>query len=266
MMKIAGISKVFQRVVHRSESDFEALVIDYLKCLQPRYYCVTWKPSLNCRDGRVRKPDAVFVRDDFKHWALVEVELARHSFDGHVYPQVADLAYADVNREVLADLRTSQANFRCADAERMFETIPPDLLVIADQREVLTGGWLPLRQLPGVQLAAMEFFRNDDDGEYLSQWLGDDLLPSATETWECRLNSFGLTLEGPTDSGIGTPSRVSVQFRGLDIPMTYSEPIVSGKRLRLLRLDVQSDLPDEGVHYFLDRLRDKSLRLRKSPS
>ena len=69
------------------EGDFEAEVVKALTCLQPDYLCGVFAGEF-VLEGERRIADLALIHKTLSHWFVVEVELAGHSLENHVLPQV----------------------------------------------------------------------------------------------------------------------------------------------------------------------------------
>lgn len=76
------------------EGDFEAEVVKALNCLMPEYMCGVFAGAF-VLEGERRVADLALVHKSLSHWFVVEVELAGHSLDHHVLPQVRCFRYGD---------------------------------------------------------------------------------------------------------------------------------------------------------------------------
>ncbi len=75
------------------EDDFERLVTQHAGSLYPQFVAVPFKTQVESESGPA-KPDMALVSLAYDEWWVVEVELAHHSLNGHVLPQVRRLATA----------------------------------------------------------------------------------------------------------------------------------------------------------------------------
>lgn len=76
------------------EGDFEAEVVKALTCLMPDYMCGVFAGAFVLESER-RVADLALVHKTLSHWFVVEVELAGHSLEHHVLPQVRCFRYGD---------------------------------------------------------------------------------------------------------------------------------------------------------------------------
>jgi len=138
------------------ETDFEALVTSRAHLLFPEFRTVSFK-SLIETESDARKPDIALVDKNYRSWWVVEVEMSRHSLQGHVLPQVEVFAngkYGPNHAEYLCE--------KCPELElepliEMIKGAQPRVLVIVDQN---CPDWVdPLRQYDAI-LNVVEIFRS----------------------------------------------------------------------------------------------------------
>ena len=97
------------------EIDFEAEVVKALTCLFPDYWCGVFAGTF-LLEGERRSADLALIHKSLSHWFVVEVELAGHSLDQHVLPQVRCFRYGEPDQtcasSLLAPLAFSAASKR----------------------------------------------------------------------------------------------------------------------------------------------------------
>lgn len=85
------------------EGDFEAEVVKALSCLMPEYRCGVFAGAF-VLEGERRVADLALVHKSLSHWFVVEVELAGHSLEHHVLPQVRCFRYGDPEHSCVTSL------------------------------------------------------------------------------------------------------------------------------------------------------------------
>src|ERR1051326_3116272 len=73
------------------EAEFENVLLRRADVLFPEYFMVEFKTEVQ-GDSDIGKPDFALIEKKYRIWWVVEVELAHHSFAGHVLPQVDTFA------------------------------------------------------------------------------------------------------------------------------------------------------------------------------
>jgi hypothetical protein len=159
------------------ERHYEDLVLDRAATLFPGWMCVPFAEKVFDDSDIAKQPDFALIDEHYRSWWVVEVELAHHSLQTHVLPQVR------VFRQGTYGPRHAEALHGKAphlDRDRLLAMMtgdPPGVLVVVDS---LTTGWRePLRDA-GVKLAIAEPFRNLHGTVVLR--LNGDQPPSPSET------------------------------------------------------------------------------------
>lgn len=149
----------FEAVDSRSwyESDFEAFVVARAGSIWPRWHCVPFCADVADGDGVVKRPDLALIDFHYREWWVVEVELAHHSLDRHVVPQIVVFRhgrYDETHAQALAQKDPALDPARLAE---MMRGQPPGVLVVVDSPST---GWGPALQAEGTELAIVEPFRD----------------------------------------------------------------------------------------------------------
>lgn len=72
-----------------NETQFEEIVIK--KNILKQYFVYDAKKTLNIFRKYNRYADVLLIERDFKYWSIGEVEISKHSFKGHVFPQLIEI-------------------------------------------------------------------------------------------------------------------------------------------------------------------------------
>jgi hypothetical protein len=169
------------------ESSYESIILARASVLFPNYKCYRFNPMVSSSLGEAA-PDLILVAEGFQTWVVVEVELASHSFNGHVRPQMERLAsarYGAREAKWLADRNPFVDHERIAD---LMSAQSPRIFMIVNAS---VPTWeQSLRQM-GIGVLVAEPFRNRLDamalrlqgdsvpapGDVLTRvWLGVDWL------------------------------------------------------------------------------------------
>jgi hypothetical protein len=149
----------YEAVSSRSwyESDYERLVIDRAAELFTSWRCVPFKATVVGDDGARHKPDLALVDAHYRHWCVVEIELAHHDLYGHVMPQVETFRTGNYTSEHATALAATGASLDIKRLQPMMLGDPPDVLVVVDSPNV---DWRPVLRARGVGMAVVEPFRD----------------------------------------------------------------------------------------------------------
>jgi len=82
-----------------AEADFEKVAIETLRDLYPECHVFSFKPTIQY-NGVGWRPDLAVVDKSFAYWFVVEVEIAAHSLEKHVLPQVRAFRFGDYGDQV----------------------------------------------------------------------------------------------------------------------------------------------------------------------
>lgn len=170
-----------------SEDEYERLLLQEAGTLFPDLYVVPFKEPVEYADQR-RKADLALIDRQFRRWWVGEVELAHHSFRGHVLPQVEVLARGDYGEAHAAALARAAPELDAGILREMLRGAPPQVVVIVNTP---CPDWVaPLRRERAL-LMIVELFRSELDrllyringaevalpGEEISRCRPDPLLP-----------------------------------------------------------------------------------------
>lgn len=113
------------------EGDFEAEVVKALTCLMPEYMCGVFAGAF-VLEGERRMADLALIHKDLSHWFVVEVELAGHSLEHHVLPQVRCFRYGDPEDTCVTSLVRAFNVLTREQAESLLKYIPRYVAVVGN--------------------------------------------------------------------------------------------------------------------------------------
>ena len=157
--KVYSISEVFHEIGQASlyEETYEGMVFRFRETIFPDHWCFDFKDELRTPRETNVKADLLLIDREYQEWVLVEVELARHSWSGHVKGQIerlelAEIAYSSIERLCDREPTLDRARLRylvrdelqrilvvCNDAPRwrdQFSQISAELLVARPYRNI----------------------------------------------------------------------------------------------------------------------------------
>lgn len=70
------------------EKHLEDTVLSKLKEVYPDYVPIKFSQDIETGTGEVSRPDLAMIKKDYTEWYVIEVEMGRHDWDGHVEKQV----------------------------------------------------------------------------------------------------------------------------------------------------------------------------------
>jgi hypothetical protein len=143
-----------------SETEFEGLVAKGLTCIYSGYRCIVFGGGFKLED-EVSRPDLALIANDYSHWFVIEVELASHSLNRHVLPQVRAFRYGEPQPDCITILVRETGLFT-SQVETFLRVVPRSVAVIANKR---SKEWeIALASLQ-VQLVSVVAFKSPSGGE-----------------------------------------------------------------------------------------------------
>jgi hypothetical protein len=194
------------------EFEFETLVEQHAQTLFPGWTPVAFKVDVESESGR-RRPDLALIDDQYRAWWVVEVELAHHSLDGHVLPQVETFASGRYTSDHAAHLARLAPDLDAQKLREMLRGEQPRVLVVVDQ--VVPAWTRPLARL-GVLVSVVEIFRSDRNRICL-RVNGDQPRPPGgvvTSLRRHRLLPRAMIVASPVALGGGPGSRYVIELDG----------------------------------------------------
>lgn len=113
------------------ESDFEAEVVKALTCLMPEYLCGVFAGAF-VLEGERRIADLALIHKSISHWFVVEVELAGHSLERHVLPQVRCFRYGEPESSCVTSLVRAFSELTRDQADLLLHYVPRYVAVISN--------------------------------------------------------------------------------------------------------------------------------------
>lgn len=138
------------------EIEFEAEVVKALTCLMPDYHCGVFAGEF-LYDGDRRSADLALIHRTMSHWFVVEVELASHSFEHHVMPQVRCFRYGEPAHACISSLCRGFPGLSRDDAQRLLDYIPRGVAVVSN---VYDHNWHPTLRTLDVHFLTVSVFKD----------------------------------------------------------------------------------------------------------
>lgn len=139
------------------EREFEQLVAQDAQVLFPGWRFVPFKVDVESPRGR-KRPDYALIDLRYRCWWVVEVEMAHHSLENHVIPQIEVFWEGEYGATHVDCLLRNAPDLDRASLEAMLHGTPPRVYVIVN---IPCPHWRqPLSQY-GVELGVVEIFRSD---------------------------------------------------------------------------------------------------------
>lgn len=193
------------------ETDFEGIVTSRAGILFPDYFAIPFKKAVHSEnDSRI--PDFALIEKRYRHWWVVEIEMAHHSLHGHVLPQVQAFANGKYGTEHVEYLVTHSKEIDSAAVADMVKGSQPGVLVVVNKT---CPDWVePIRRHGGL-LAVVEVFRSGRN-QHVLRVNGEaprSTAPQAVST--CRLDPLVprlLLIDSPAALGVDPGGTISIAF------------------------------------------------------
>jgi hypothetical protein len=140
------------------EIDFEAEVVKALTCLQPDYWCGVFAGTF-LLEGERRTADLALIHKSLSHWFVVEVELAGHSFEGHVLPQARCFRYGEPEDSCVTSLTRGFSAITRDQAAAILRHIPRYVAVVSNLPD---AEWTQSLRALDVQHLTVSIYRNSN--------------------------------------------------------------------------------------------------------
>jgi hypothetical protein len=153
-----SIDNIFHLVDPTSfiEIDFEAEVVKALTCLLSDYWCGVF-PGIFAFDGMRRSADLALIHKSISHWFIIEVEIAGHSLQGHVLPQVRCFRYGEPEQTCVASLCRAFPALDSQQAESLLRFVPRYVAVVGN---LYVPDWHAALRLNEIQYLTVSVYRN----------------------------------------------------------------------------------------------------------
>lgn len=116
------------------EKHFEDTFLSKMHEVYPDFTGIPFSLKVSTSLGENSKPDLAMVRNDYEEWYIIEAEMGRHSWDGHVEKQVRVFSTGYYSPKKVAKYINSKENsLDISKLEEMIDQIPPKVMVIVNE-------------------------------------------------------------------------------------------------------------------------------------
>lgn len=138
------------------EIDFEAEVVKALTCLFSDYWCGVFAGTF-LLEGERRSADLALIHKSLSHWFVVEVEIAGHSLDQHILPQVRCFRYGDPDQTCISSLLRAFDFLNREQASSLLMYVPRYVAVVGN---MLDAEWTTALRGLDVQYLTVSVYRD----------------------------------------------------------------------------------------------------------
>ena len=250
MAKVLVNGQWFEEVTSHAmyESDFEHLVKQHSNALFPNYRAVPFKRLVSDEDASA-KADFALVHREYRDWWVVEVEMAHHSLDAHVAPQVKTLSRARYGEDEARYMCQQSSSLDPDRLRSMMKGTQPRVLVVVNSPR---PEWKPALTPYGALIAVMEIFRSQQN-QFIYRINGETPAPVVDAFSKCYLDKqiprllvvespgiltvrHGETMRIRHGNGVSDWVRIDAAYRVWLSP-SRNNPLESKKTYRLSRLE-----------------------------
>jgi hypothetical protein len=239
-----------------SEGEFEQLLIQNAEIIQANTTIVPFKKTVYGPSGSARA-DLAMIAEDYGHWVVIEVEMARHGLHGHVIPQIRSLRDGAYTQEHATYLHAKDPRLDIAKLREMLRGYPPDVLILVNKPD---DEWHRELRRYGAHMMVFEVFRSESNRHIFAI---DGTIPGMVSDVLTEL-SFGLL---PRCLTVGSPAALNVTVDGhipifVDDQLTYWERFHTATGVYLTPVGIMPLSP--GQKYVLLRAENGQYAIRPS--
>lgn len=120
------------------EKHFEETFLSKMHEVYPDFIGIPFSLKISTKDGENSKPDLAMVRKDYKEWYIIEAEMGRHSWEGHVEKQVRVFSSGFYSpKKVAKYISSKNDSLDTTSLEKMIDQISPKVMVIVNEPKPL---------------------------------------------------------------------------------------------------------------------------------
>lgn len=230
-----------------SETEFENLLENNAEIIRPDAVIVPFKKTVYSPESSARA-DLAIISTDYRHWVVVEVELAKHDLYGHVIPQIRTLREATYNQDCVDYIQKKCPSLNPMQLRQMMLGDPPDVLVLVNKPDV---EWQRELRRYGAHMMVFEIFRSLNNRHI---FVIDGEPPRAAQSVLSEL-SFGLlprclTVSSPAALPVPPGEKFAIEVEeqltywerfqtatGVYLSPVGTMPISPGRRYALVRME-----------------------------
>lgn len=194
------------------ESEYERLVVQEAAHLFPGLRVVRFNEHVG-HDGTWRKPDLALLDPECRVWWVGEVELAHHSLNRHVLPQVEVLARGDYGDRHATALAAATPDIDPARIAAMLRGAQPTVAVIVNEP---VPDWRAPLAHEGVLLVIVEVFRSASRLP-IFRINGHELAVAGDVLTTCRADPLMprmLQVDAPAALPVDPTTEIEIGYRG----------------------------------------------------
>lgn len=194
------------------ESEFESIFLRNVDIIYPDYYTIPFKIIVESEHGRA-KADLALIDKDYLNWWVVEVEMSRHSLNGHVLPQVEILSSAVYGEEVSEFFFSKRPDLDLEKLKILMKGNQPRVMVVLD---IPKDKWQQKLERFNAILSIFQVF-SSKAGSYIFRLNGEYPRKFTSSQSKCNfpilLNRF-LKVESPAILNVPDKEKLTIVYDG----------------------------------------------------
>ena len=118
------------------EKHFETTFLEKVSVVYPDFIGIPFALQIEDMYGEKSKPDLAIIRKDYKEWYIIEAEMGRHSWEGHVEKQVSVFTNGIYEKNRIANYifdKDSSNTLDLKSLENMVNLIRPKVMVVVNE-------------------------------------------------------------------------------------------------------------------------------------
>jgi len=194
------------------EREYETVIATEAEHLFPQFWFVRFKATVSSEEGSC-KADYALIDKDYRRWWVVEIELAHHSLEGHVLPQVAILANATYGAPEADYLAAQEGRLDAALLHEMMLGRAPDVLVIVNEH---VPAWNASLAIYGALVVVVRVYRSNQNRHllYVEGQLPEVTANLVSRCRRSRLFPKWLEVESPASMGAVSGQGIQIFVEG----------------------------------------------------
>ncbi len=118
------------------EKNFERTFLSKISEVYPDFIGIPFNLTIATEDEETSDPDLAIIKNDYKEWFVIEVEMGRHSWDNHVDKQVRVFTNGIYEKKRIAEyIHKKDSSLDLKKLESMVENYPPKVMIIANEEK-----------------------------------------------------------------------------------------------------------------------------------
>lgn len=120
------------------EKHFEETFLSKIHEVYPDFIGIPFSLKVTANNSENSKPDLAMIRKDYKEWYVIETEMGRHSWVGHVEKQVRVFSTGYYPPKKVAEyIKLKNSTLDLVKLENMIESMQPKVMVIVNEPKPL---------------------------------------------------------------------------------------------------------------------------------